>query len=168
MMRKLLCLLNAFLLLNFCSCTEVECPLDSVVVMTCGMYNAETNEKMSVSQTLTITPAGKDTTLLNMAQDIQDFVLPLKIGETCDTMLFHFSDSWENKVTDTLCIYHDNMPHFESVECPAAVFHKLSAVEWRNDASSKTSVFIDSVAIVRELVDYNDIENLQIYLRNAH
>ena len=164
-MRKVWAFLSGIAcLLSFPSCTEVECPLDSVVVMTCGLYDAESHDKLSLSQTLSITPAGKDTLLLNSARDIQTFVLPLKMGATCDTMLFHFSDNWERSVTDTIYLHHENMPHFESVECPSTIFHKLKAVTWGNDKTSELKTTIDSVAIVRELVDYDDVENIQIYL----
>ncbi|MBR4297881.1 MAG: hypothetical protein IKT82_06810 [Bacteroidaceae bacterium] len=167
-MRKVLMfLLNTVCLLSLPSCTEVECPLDSVVVMTCGLYDAESHDKLSSPQTLSITPAGKDTLLLNAAQDIQSFVLPLKMGATCDTMLLHFSDTWEYTVTDTIYIHHENLPHFESVECPSTIFHKINNVTWGNEKNSQLNTTIDSVVIVRPLVDYNDVENIQIYLHCA-
>lgn len=167
-MKNLLLILSSICcMLSIPSCTEVECPLDSVVVMTCGLYDADSHEKLSISHTLSVTPAGKDTLLLNSASDIQSFVLPLKMGENCDTMLLHFSDSWDQTCTDTLYLHHENLPHFESVECPATIFHKLKQVTWANDRQSNLNVSIDSVVIVRELVDYNDVENIQIYLHSA-
>lgn len=167
MMRKLLCLFSVLLCLSFPSCTEVECPLDSVVVMTCGLYDADTKAELSLQQTLTIKPSGKDTVLLNAAQNIQNFVLPLKLGGVCDTMLLHFTDDWGAEVVDTLFVSHTNNPHFESVECPATIFFNLTNVGYNNSKESLTPVCIDSVAIVRGLVDYYDVENVQIYLRVA-
>ena len=167
MMRKLLYLFSILVGLNFSSCTEVECPLDSVVVMTCGLYDAETKAELSIKQTLTIKPVGKDTVLLNAAQAIKNFVLPLKVGSVRDTMLLHFTDSWGDEVVDTLFISHKNNPHFESVECPATMFYNLTDVAYSNSKESLTPVCIDSVAVVRGLVDYYDIENIQIYLRVA-
>ena len=167
-MRKLLYLLSIALCLNFASCSEVECPLDSVVVMTCGLYDADTKAELPLQQTLTIKPVGKDTVLLNVARNIRDFILPLKMGETADTMLFYFTDEWDNSSTDTLVVNHENLPHFESVECPATIFHKLTSLAWMADKKGACNVAIDSVAIVRNLVDYNDVENIQIYLRSAH
>ena len=168
MMRKLLYLFSILVGLDFSSCTEVECPLDSVVVMTCGLYDAETKAELTLPQTLTIKPFGKDTVLLNTARNIHDFILPLKLGETADTMLLCFTDEWDGVSTDTLVLNHENMPHFESVECPATIFHKLTSIEWMADKNGACNVAIDSVAIVRNLVDYNDVENIQIYLRSAH
>ncbi len=167
MRRALMFLLNAVCLLSLPSCTEVECPLDSVVVMTCGLYDADSHEKLSLSQTLSITPAGRDTIMLNAARDIQSFVLPLKMGATCDTMVFHFSDASQRTAFDTIYIHHENLPHFESVECPSTIYHKLKNVTWGNDKDSELATTIDSVVIVRPLVDYNDVENIQIYLHCA-
>jgi len=84
-------------------------------------------------------------------------------------MLFHFSDRWGQTVTDTLVVCHDNIQHFESVECPTVVFHQLISVDWANENTTAAASFltIDSVAIVRKLVDYADVENIQIYLRSA-
>lgn len=159
-----LLILNVLLLLNTLSCTEVECPIDSVVVMTCGIYDADSKEKYELRETLTITPFGKDTVLLNSATGIQDFVLPLRIIESCDTMLFHFIDDKGLNATDTLFISHENIPHFEAVECPTTYFHKLTNITFSNDCGLSSRVKIDSVDIVRDLVDYYDVENIQIYL----
>ena len=168
MIRKLLCLFNLIVGLFFVSCSEVECPLDSVVVMTCGLYDADTKAELSLQPTLTVKPLGKDTVLLNAAQDIHNFVLHLKFGETADTMLLHFTDEWDQSSVDTLIVNHENMPHFESVECPATIFHKLTSVAWFTDKEGACDIAIDSVAVVRNLVDYNDVENIQIYLRSSH
>ena len=169
MKLNLLPLFSFIFMLNLCSCSEVECPLDSVVVMTCGLYDADTKEKLNLEQTLTVKPMGKDTVFLNAAIDMSDFVLPLKYAEATDSMLFHFSDRWGQTVTDTLVVCHDNIQHFESVECPTVVFHQLISVDWANENTTAAASFltIDSVAIVRKLVDYTDVENIQIYLRSA-
>ena len=160
-------ILNVLLLLNTLSCTEVECPIDSVVVMTCGIYDADSKEKYELRETLTVTPFGKDTVLLNSATGIQDFVFPLRIIESCDTILFHFIAHKVLIATDTLFISHENIPHFEAVECPTTYFHKLTNITFSNDCGLSSRVKIDSVDIVRDLVDYYDVENIQIYLRIA-
>ena len=36
------------------SCDGMDCPLDNVVVMQCGLYTSETGEALSLSDTLTI------------------------------------------------------------------------------------------------------------------
>jgi hypothetical protein len=168
MMKHLLrVLLTAGLIVPFTGCSEVECPLDSVVVMTCGLRHVETGEKLQLSDSLSITPCGKDTILLNRAYSISEFVLPLKMGNEVDTFLLRFSNSWEMSATDTLFVAHRNEPHFESIDCPASVFHHITHVSWTTHNLSDYPLTIDSVAVKRTLVDYNDIENLQIYLHTA-
>jgi hypothetical protein len=147
------------------SCSEVECPLDSVVVMTCDLKNMTTGEKHTLTTPLTITPMNRDTILLNQAQGISNFCLPLKIAAEVDTFLFKFSDAWENKVIDTLIVTHINHPHFQSIDCPASFFHTITSVTWRNQKNSSFPSSIDSVTIKRALVDYENKTNLQIYLR---
>lgn len=167
MSRLLTYLLSVCCVFSLPSCTEVDCPLDSVVVMTCGLYDATSESHLTLPHALSVTPYGKDTLLLNSASQIGTFVLPLKMASTCDTVLLHFSDDWDQSAVDTLILYHENMPHFESVECPTTIFHHLNRVEWINDTRADLDLKIDSVAIVRELVDYNDVENIQIYLHSA-
>ena len=45
------------------SCDGMDCPLDNVVVMQCGLYTSETGEALSLTDTLTISPSGRDTAL---------------------------------------------------------------------------------------------------------
>ena len=52
------------------ACAEVDCPLDNVLEMRIGLYQAETQQALTLADTLTERPAGKDTILLNRAQNI--------------------------------------------------------------------------------------------------
>ncbi|MBO5699612.1 MAG: hypothetical protein J6R79_06385 [Bacteroidaceae bacterium] len=149
------------------SCSEVECPLDSVVVMTCDLKDATTGGAFQLTDSLTIKPMGKDTIMLNRAQGISSFVLPLKLGETTDTFLLRFADEWENVTTDTLILTHYNQPHFESMDCPATYFHTITDVAWKNQNKPALNIFIDTVTIKRALVDYENTTNIQIYLRTT-
>lgn len=159
------CMVSAFMLVSGCS--NIECPLDNIVVMTCGLYSAESHEPLKLQATLDIKPAGKDTILLNRASDIKDFLLPLRQAAPADTFLLHFSDNAGRIGTDTLFVEHVNMPHYESIECPATVFHTLTRVRWNRQTSSQFPLTIDSVALVRTAVNYDDIENIRIYLRTV-
>ena len=60
---------------------------------------------------------------------------------------------------------HTPQPHFESLDCPAAVYHTLHAVRYTSHPLSQLPLTVDSVALVRSIVNYDDIENLRIYLR---
>ncbi len=149
-----------------CACTNIECPLDNLVSVTIGMYDAENGKSFLLKDSLTVLSSPKDTILLNRAQGISSFSVPLRhIGEV-DTFLLYFSNISQS-ATDTLFIKKTNHPHFESVDCPATFFHTLHKVEWTSHALSEYPLTIDSVVLSRSKVDYEDIENVKIYFRST-
>lgn len=66
-----------------------------------------------------------------------------------------------------LYIDHDNHPHFDAIDCPAAVFHTITDTRLKPTSNDKYAVTIDSIHVVRPIVDYQDVENIRIYL-NYH
>lgn len=158
----------AAVLTTAAACTNIDCPLDNIVAMTSGLYSAETQAALTLTDTLTVKAGGvKDTILLNRAVGISDFQLPLRQGVAQDTLLFRFSNARGQYATDTLFVNHTNEPHFESMDCPTAMFHTLQGVSWTSHRLALMPLTIDSVALVRKTVNYEDIENLRIYLRSA-
>ena len=155
------------LLFVLAACTNIDCPLDNVVVMTSGLYDAEDESSLSLQQELTVYSANGEHILLNKAQDISSFVLPLRHGIGTDTLLFFFSNLDNQEAIDTLFLSYTDNPHFESVDCPAALFHTLTNVGWTSHPLAELPLTIDSVAIVRSNVNYDDVENLKIYLRST-
>lgn len=154
------------LLLLAAGCAEVNCPLDSVVAMTCGLYDAESKQAVTLTATLSVRAAGTDSILLNNATNVSSFLLPVRQGVTTDTLLLDFSTVTSvQSVTDTLFVDHTNEPHFEYIDCPGTIFHTLKSVRWTSHDLSVMPLTVDSVAIVRPTVNYDDIENLRIYLR---
>ena len=75
------------------SCDGMDCPLDNVVVMQCGLYTSETGEALSLSDTLTIRPAGRDTVLVNRAIGTGTLLLPLRSRTGQDTLLFQLKSA---------------------------------------------------------------------------
>ena len=149
------------------ACTNIDCPLDNVVEMTCGLYRAEDGASLTLTHVLTVSTGGsKDSILLNQAQNIDAFLLPLRQGSEMDTLLLNFSDATRS-ATDTLFISHNNVPHFESLDCPASIFHQLTSVRWTSHAWKEYPLTVDSAAIVRKVVDYENIENIKLYLRST-
>jgi len=159
--------LAAGLLLSLTGCTEVECPLDSIVALTCGLYSAETGEPHKLSATLDVLAAGTDSVLLNQATGISSFQLPVRRGIATDTIVFVFTNDVPQEAADTLFLTHTDQPHFEALDCPGTVFHTLQGVRWTSHALSLMPLTVDSVSIVRTSVNYEDLENLRIYLRTA-
>lgn len=148
-------------------CSSIDCPLNNVVGLNAGLRSAATGATYTLQDTLTITAAGTDSVLLNRATGIASLGLPLKYFGTTDTLRFRFSDTQGRVATDTLYISHDNIPHFENQDCPVLMFHKIGKIRWTSHALSQMPVTIDSIVVVRPLVDYQNAENIRIYLRTA-
>lgn len=153
------------LLLLTTGCTNIDCPLDNVVMMKCDFYSKESGVRTTLAEILTVRPASRDTILLNQATALSSILLPLKEGEDRDTLLFQFSDEEERFAEDTLFIQHKRQAHFESVDCPSSVFHTITEVRAVGHDLSLMPVTVDSVALIRSLVNYDDIENVRIFLR---
>ena len=120
-----------------------------------------------MTDVLSITPAGRDTTLLNMATNISSFLLPLKEAGERDTLLLHLSNTAGQRAVDTLFVSHTSHPHFESLDCPSSVFHTLTSVRATSHPLAEMPLTIDSVALVRSIVNYDDVENIRIFLRST-
>lgn len=159
------CLLGALSLVAACS--NIDCPLDNVVSMQCNLYNADTKSTYSLTDELTITPAGRDTVLLNKATSINNYLLPLKSVGTRDTLLLHFSNAEGTTQTDTLFVNHTPQPHFESLDCPTSYFHTLTSVSVSPQEGASSAV-VDSVSLVRTIVNYDDVENIRLFIRPIH
>ena len=149
------------------SCSNIDCPLDNVVSMQCNLYSSETKSALTLTEVLSITPAGRDTTLLNMATNISSFLLPLKEAGERDTLLLHLSNAAGQRAVDTLFVSHTPHPHFESLDCPSSVFHTLTSVRATSHPLAEMPLTIDSVALVRSIVNYDDVENVRIFLRST-
>ncbi len=149
------------------ACSNIDCPLDNVVMMQCNLYSAETHSALTLTDTLNVRPAGRDTVLLNRATGISSFLVPLKESGTRDTLLLVLSNTTGQTATDTLFVDHTPQPHFENLDCPASVFHTIQAVSSTSHALSQLPLTIDSVSLVRPTVNYDDIENIRIFLRST-
>lgn len=152
----------------FSSCSEIECPLDNVVMAQFNLYDAESGSSLLLVDTLYVQPAGRDTLLLNRGQGISNFLVPLRQAAECDTLLLHWRNTALERATDTLFVQHKGELHFESPDCPMTVFHTLRDVRFARAAGSSDNLpRIDSVKIVRTSVEYEDYENLKIFLRGG-
>lgn len=149
------------------ACSNIDCPLDNVVMMQCNIYAAETKQPLTLSATLTVTPTNSDSVLLNRATGISSFLLPLKEGGEADTLLLNFSNTDGLEAIDTLFVLHTPKPHFESLDCPVSVFHTINSASATTHPLAEFPLTIDSVSLVRSIVNYDDIENIRIFLRST-
>lgn len=154
------------LMVGLSACSNIDCPLDNVVSLQCNLYDASTQSALTLSDVLSVTPAGRDTLLLNQATGIKSFLLPLKEAGTQDTLLLHFANAQSAVQVDTLFVNHTPQPHFESLDCPSSVFHTLNAVRVSAQGSANSAI-VDSVSLVRPIVNYDDIENIRLFIRTS-
>ena len=164
-MRKIL---YTLLLTTLGACTNIECPLDNVVVMTGGLYNVEDGKSTTLKDhELSITSVDGKYVLLNRVKDISSFEIPLRQGVESDTLLFWLENTYGQSATDTLFLKYTDHPHFESLDCPAALFHTLTEARCTSHPLSELPLTLHKVEIVRSLVNYDDVENLKIYMRST-
>ena len=105
--------------------------------------------------------------LVNRAVGTGTLFLPLRNRTGQDTLLFQLKNIAGQAAEDTIFLTHSSSVHFEAVDCPASVFHNIEGVRWTSHPLAELPLTIDSVAVVRTTVDYDDIENLKIFLRST-
>lgn len=154
------------LMVGLSACSNIDCPLDNIVSLQCNLYDANTQSALTLGDVLSVTPAGRDTLLLNQATGIKSFLLPLKETGTQDTLLLHFANAEGGVQVDTLFVNHTPQPHFESLDCPNSVFHTLNAVSVSAQTTASGAI-VDSVSLVRSIVNYDDVENIRLFIRTA-
>lgn len=160
-------------LLTTTSCSSIDCSLDSVVVWTLTFYDSESEEPVKLLCNLTIDAEGAGT-LYNKGTGISSMELPMSHNASTDTLYLRWSlpedgdpeSPDDYAANDVLYIDHDNQAHFDAIDCPAAVFHTITDVRFKPRTSSEFPLLIDSISIIRPQVDYNDVENIRIYLRS--
>ena len=156
-------LISFFLILEI-SCSSTDCPLNNVVRAYYTIYSSSTREKQTITDTLSITAA--DSVVLNKAINISSFNLPMSYGLSEDTLYFKFASS-KASATDTVFIAHTNIPHFVSLDCGTAIFHKITGIHWtKRTPTENLPIAIDSIFVSKSDVNYDQTENFKVYLNN--
>lgn len=153
------------------SCASIDCSLDSVVVWTLSFYDTELEEPMKLPCLLSVDAAGAGT-LYNRGQGISSMSFPMSHTAEADTLYLRWGLELEGEnneptlyeVTDVLTLAHENYPHFDAIDCPAAVFHTITDAKLAGHGPQAFPLVIDSVSITRPQVDYKDVENIRLFL----
>lgn len=166
LLHSFLGLVASGIIMGVASCTNIDCPLDNQVEMVLNFYHYETKKELSLSDTLSIYGVKGDTTqlLFNRAIGQRTIRVPLNVASERDTLLLRFSSSSET-ATDTLIVSHQPKPHFESLDCPASVFHTLTKVNWRAHQNTSNLLTVQEVLITNPNVAYENVEHLKVFLR---
>ena len=142
------------------SCSSIDCPVENTVATHYAVFNAQ-GEEVKLTDTLWVWSRridGKDT-LLNRAIDLSQFSLQVSYKNPEDTLIFFKGSPYAEWTLDTLWLKKDDIPHFESVDCSAHFFHRITAVRSTHEG-------IDSVVIANPNVDYDPQKiHLNIYFK---
>ena len=136
------------------ACDSIDCTLYNTVSLACSFYSE--GQAVKLTDTLTVSALGTDSILVNSLIGASKLELPLSYSQDADTLVLPIYGE-EHNLSDTLWVEKTNTPHFESPDCPNTMFHQIKSVR-------HTSTFIDSVTITRNLVDYDQTENIRIHL----
>lgn len=158
-MRKIVTLLLLAAALG--ACTSIDCPVQNLVYTNYDLMKPGGSDLDSLStDTLWIKTTrsdGTDTLLISeLYGSVAGFSLPISYTQPEDVFYALVCDTAGNALLDTIRIKKDNIARFESVDCQAAYFHKITAVSITHNA-------FDSLTIHHSDVDY-DIKQTHFYL----
>ena len=139
------------------SCSSIECSINNLV-RTRFQFTNSAGDSISLQDTLTVVTIRKDgspaiifssdSIIYNKGVGTCKFHLPISHTHHEDELVFHFIGD-KIHVVDTLWIEKDDYPHFESVDCNASYFHKLTSIQHTHNC-------LDSVVIANPSVTNDD------------
>ena len=150
------------------SCENVSCPLNNTVESVYGFYAATyddygellTGNAVSVGDTLTVTLLGADSVILNRQVNQSGMTLPVSFYEDTDAVELAFTDTLSRVGRDTLWIHKRNTHHWDDPSCPVHMWHQVLDVR-------STHHLIDTVLVPNPTINYDGLENFQIYFHMA-
>ncbi|MBR2151262.1 MAG: alpha amylase [Prevotella sp.] len=148
------------------ACTSIDCPVKNLVTTNYSLKKGGgTKQDTLKTDTLWIKTTrvdGTDTLLLNAlnGESATSFMLQISYTLPEDVFVTLLHDASGHHLLDTIYIKKENMPHFESVDCQASFFHKITDVRTTHNA-------IDSLVIHNPNVDYDyTVEHFYLYLKD--
>lgn len=162
-MRKVIVVILA--IAAMAACTSIDCPVNNKVVTNYTLKKADGTADTLNTDTIWVIAQRTvvaDTMVLNSQYDIcTGFQLPISYTQPEDILFLVLGDTTKTRYVDTIRIKKENYPHFESVDCSASYFHKITAV-------STTHNVIDSIVIHNADVNYDDKqEHFYIYFKKT-
>ncbi|MCF0199699.1 MAG: hypothetical protein HUK02_10330 [Bacteroidaceae bacterium] len=140
-------------------CESIDCTLNNVVLCHYSFAN-HLGQDISFGGQLTITAEGTDSVLINRLTNAKGFSLPMSYVNDADTLVLTLQDG-DSQFQTRIYIEKQNTPHFESPDCPAVMFHHITAVGCDADG------IVDSLTITKASVNYQSDENVKIYFHTA-
>ena len=161
-MRQVVVGLVAVLLVSACS--TIDCPVQNTVYTVYNLYTSDqrVDTLRDTMYVYTHRRDGSDTLLFNSGIGLTAFSLPISYSHPEDTIFFLTMKDRAVASVDTVFIKKEDIPHFESVDCSASFFHRLTAVR-------STHYAIDSIVISKNFVDYDATSpHFHLYLKHSH
>ena len=146
------------------ACSSIDCPVQNTVTVNYGLYRMDGTELVNdtLADTLYVwTPRadGKDTLIMNRGVNLHAFSLPISYQHPEDTLVFLRANTEGMWTLDTVWLKKDDIPHFESVDCPTHFFHRLTAVRCTHRG-------LDSITIANPSVTYDSSPtHLRLYFK---
>lgn len=150
----MLCPLIGFL----AACSEEDdCTLATRPMLYCNLYTIDEVTDLPQKDTLdwlTITALGTDSVILNKQEKVKDLILPLNYTADSTVMVLHYDP--ERPITDTLVIYHQNIPYFLSMDCGYQMKQSVSAIRY-------SRYQLDSIYIANPEAGIYGTENIKLF-----
>ncbi|MBF1526934.1 MAG: DUF6452 family protein [Segatella salivae] len=140
-------------------CSTIDCSLNNRVICKYKLAGEikTLNSKMTITANL---HNGNDSVIINQAEKTDSFELPMSYSMPIDTFYIDINGTTTN-LRDTIAVTKTDIPHFESVDCSPAIFHKITAINYTQHA-------IDSIVIKQPNVTNNVTKsNFFIYFKSA-
>jgi len=162
-MRKVIVVILA--IAAMAACTSIDCPVNNKVATNYTLKKADGTADTLNTDTIWVIAQRTvvaDTLVLNSEYGVvTGFQLPISYTQPEDILFLVLGDTTKTRYVDTIRIKKENYPHFESVDCSASYFHKITAV-------STTHNVIDSIVIHNADVNYDDKqEHFYIYFNKT-
>lgn len=148
----------SYLSFGVSACSSIDCPVQNTVY-TVYELTADGEQVDTLRDTMfvyTHRRDGSDTLIFNSGIGLTQFSLPISYSHPEDTLYFLLVNRPDFIALDTVFVKKQDIPHFESVDCSASFFHRLTAVR-------STHAAIETIAIHKDFVDY-DAETAHIYI----
>lgn len=149
-MRKIVVYILTLMLVA-AACTSIDCPVQNKVSTLYVLHKANGNADTLKVDTLFVTierADGSDSLLLNGITGVSSFELPISHTQPEDVFCLTLCDTLGNEYEDTIWVKKEDYAHFESVDCHATYFHKITDIR-------HTDNIIESVDINNSNVNYD-------------
>ena len=158
MIRLKLVALWMLMVAGFTACSSIDCPIQTTVEVNYVMPDTLKDTLYVLSKRAD----GTDRLLLNRGIDLTKFALPVSYAHPEDTLILMIKDKQKTTTIDTVWMKKDDIPHFESVDCAAHFFHRITQVH-------ATHVAVDTIFVLNPSVTYDtSAKHIEIHFKGRN